>query len=288
MVRQPDTPRYLPQFDRKRIAEAICATDALPRDVGPAGDYGVEEVGWPEEDSVRTLLPELILQREMMISVATGGERIQDVNDYYIARCHKISELVAIAGVDFISPFDDLWAWYHFWKDNLPSYSDRRRYVADLFKDAIRTVSQRAIPLVSVPELTGWERVDRGLTKVRNQLQNAVNEEDFQTIGLMCREIIISLAQEVYIPEEHGTLDGVRPSKTDAARMLDAYLSVEFPGSSNKEVRAHARAALNLALNLQHRRTATAKLARLCLEATSSTVSVIAIISGRDTPKSEP
>jgi hypothetical protein len=61
--------------------------------------------------------------------------------------------------------------------------------------------------------------------------------------------------------------------------MLEAYVAKVFPGESYKEVRAHARASLALALNLQHRRTATHDLAALCIEATGSTTAVISIIA---------
>lgn len=93
--------------------------------------------------------------------------------------------------------------------------------------------------------------------------------------------MIISLAQAVYDPAVHLSTDGVVPSPTDANRMLEAYIHHVFPGESYKEVRAHARASMALALNLQHRRTATRKLATLCLEAAGSTAAVIAIISDR-------
>jgi hypothetical protein len=53
-----------------------------------------------------------------------------------------------------------------------------------------------------------------------------INEEDFQAIALLCREAIISLAQAVYKPKEQGSSEGVRPSETDAKRMLDDYIMV--------------------------------------------------------------
>jgi hypothetical protein len=98
---------------------------------------------------------------------------------------------------------------------------------------------------------------------------------------LLCREVLISLAQAVYDPAIHIPEDGVTPSATDANRMTEAYIRHVFPRESYKEVRAHARAALALALNLQHRRTATRQLASLCLEGTASAVAVISIIAGR-------
>src|SRR3546814_4225295 len=60
--------------------------------------------------------------------------------------------------------------------------------------------------------------------------------------------------------------------------MLEAYIAYVFPGGSN-EVRTHHRASLALALNLQHRRTATKQLAALCVEATASTTAVVSIIA---------
>jgi hypothetical protein len=63
--------------------------------------------------------------------------------------------------------------------------------------------------------------------------------------------------------------------------MLEAYVSGELAGGANERVRRHARAALDLANELQHRRTADYKLAALCAEATTSVINLIAIISGR-------
>jgi hypothetical protein len=73
----------------------------------------------------------------------------------------------------------------------------------------------------------------------------------------------------------------VKPSATDAKRMLEAIFSVELKGSSNDEARAHARAAVNLALALQHKRTPDFRTAALCAEGTWSVVNMLAILAGR-------
>ena len=214
----------------------------------------------------------------MMISVATGGDRIQSVNDYYIARAARIRVTIP-AEVPYDNPHADLWDWFRHWRGSLASYSDRRQYVRQLFAPAIEALAKR--PSIPLPqrEPTGWERVDRAMSKARAQLELASAEEDFQAIGLLCREVIISLAQAVYDPLIHQSVDGVKPSLTDANRMLEAYVAHVFPGESYKEVRAHARASLALALNLQHRRTATRQLAALCVEGTASTTAVMSIIA---------
>lgn len=110
-------------------------------------------------------------------------------------------------------------------------------------------------------------------------------EEQFQAVGLLCREALISLAQAVYIRERHPPLDDVEPSATDAKKMLEAYVAVELSGASNDEARKHAKSALDLANALQHRRTASFRDAAICVEATTTVVNLVAIVVGRRDPQ---
>lgn len=130
-------------------------------------------------------------------------------------------------------------------------------------------------------EPTGWQKVDRQLQEVRLRLDTAESEEQYQTVGLLCREALISAAQEVYDADRYPTHDGVAPSDTDAGRMLESFFSAELMGGANEEARAHARAALRLALALQHKRTADFRMAALCAEATSSVINLVAVLGGR-------
>lgn len=264
----------LPPEDRKRIAQA--ATSLVAASPEP-DDIRVEKSGKPA-DGAPALLAELLIHRAMMISVSTGGPRIQEVDDFYRARHARIIQAIP-ESVEYHNPHSDLWEFYHYWDANLAQWKDRRRYVKEMFAPAINAIARRSSLASTHREPTGWERVDRALSKSRDQLSSASVAEDFQAIGLICREAIISLAQAVYDPALHKGPDGVTPSATDANRMLDGYIGHSFPGASNKEVRAHARASLALALNLQHRRTATRQLAALCVEATASTAAVIFIIA---------
>ena len=130
-------------------------------------------------------------------------------------------------------------------------------------------------------EPTGWQKVDRQVQEVRLRLDTAESEEQYQAVGLLCREVLVSVAQEVYETERHSSLDGVEPSETDAKRMLGAFFATELKGAACEEARSHAKAALRLALALQHKRTADFRLAALCAEATSSVVNILAVLAGR-------
>jgi hypothetical protein len=267
--------KTLPQHDRKRIAEAVASSvpNFTSRD-----DIVVETMPNCEAEGAAALLANLLTQKALMISVATGGPRIQEVDDYYRAREARIRQALP-DGIDYTNPHADLWQWYHYWDQKLGGYKERRQYIRELFRPVIDAVASRSTLVPARRETTGWERVDRALAKARAQLERASAEEDFQGVGLICREVLISLAQAVYDPTVHSTLDGVTPSSTDANRMLEAFFAQAFPGGSNKELRAYAKASLALALNLQHRRTATRKLASLCFEATASTTAVVSIIA---------
>lgn len=230
------------------------------------------------------LFKELELQKSLMVSVSTGGARIQDVNKVYQSRQDKISEGLKERGMENPNPFQDLWDWYGKWSDgSLPSYQSRRQYLNDMFSTLLKTInsmqSKALIPIFDEP--TGWNRVDRSMGEIKLRLAQASTEEQYQGIGLLARETLISLAQAVYNPDLHPSVDSVCPSKTDAKRMLDAYISSALAGKPNENTRRHAKASLDLANDLTHRRTADFRLAALCAEATNAVVNILTIISGR-------
>lgn len=229
-------------------------------------------------------------QRTLMIAVATGQLRIEDVNEEYKARRVKIRKTLSQRSIADPNPFADLWKWYGYWKVNLPSYQSRREYVADLYDPLIEQLqsSSSNVGMEMFEGLTGWARVDRGLLGIRQRLMAATDEEDYQTVGLLAREVLISLAQVVFTPEIHVVSDGIAPSRTDAKRMLDAYVAYEFAGGSNEEARRYVKAAFDLTNSLQHRRTATFRDAALCAESTNSVVNTIAILSGKRLDPSAP
>ena len=184
-------------------------------------------------------------------------------------------------------PYADLWDWYGKWsRGDLPTYRSRRDYVRNLLgpiEDYIRKGSQLHRGEVAV-EPTGWSRVDRGLDEARRRLEEASTEEQFQAVGLFCREVLTSLAQAIYDPSRHPSLDGVDISDSDVKRMFDSYLEREVAGGVNANTRKYAKAAYDLALQLQHKRTAAFRQAAFCLEATVSVVNVVAILSGLRDP----
>lgn len=230
------------------------------------------------------LIREVEKQRDVMISVATGGPRIDSVNDDYRNRRDLIRHRLDEVGLEDANPFQDLWEWYTRWSNgDLPSYRLRRAFLRDLFAPLLEQLAhiEAGRATADLREPTGWPRVDRQVEKMRAQLARAEHEEDFQAVGLLGRETLISIAQTVFEPSKHQLADSVAASDTDAGRMLAGYIMAELGGGANDEIRSHAKASLRMALALQHKRTADFRFAALCCEATGSLVSLIAIISGK-------
>ena len=104
-------------------------------------------------------------QRALMIAVATGGPRIQEVNVEYTHRRAEIGDELQRRGLEDPNPHGDLWAWYGRWSSgDMPNWASRRVYVTGLYQgliDQIRAAGKGAPQIFDEP--TGWERVDRGV-----------------------------------------------------------------------------------------------------------------------------
>ena len=229
------------------------------------------------------LLQALEQLRDTMTAVSTGGPRIQDTNDEFQRKYALVAAALARRGVPNPLPYGNLWDWYGRWSSgDLPTYRSRREFLGAIFNPLLNRLRTGRTEDF---EATGWGRVDRTVGEVRDRLASATTEEQFQAVGLLCREALISVAQEVYVADRHPTLDGVAASATDAKRMLEAFVAVDLGGHDHEFARRHARSALDFAVSLQHKRTATFRAAAMCVEATTAVVNTIAIASGRRDPQ---
>jgi hypothetical protein len=131
-----------------------------------------------------------------------------------------------------------------------------------------------------------WNSANRRLSQAKENIQLANIAEQFQNIGLLCRDALADLAQSTYDSEEHPNLpdDETKIGVNDAKRMFGAYLQSVLGGSSYKEKRVYGGAAFDLANQLQHRKNATLLDAEVCLEATESIFRLITILENRKQP----
>jgi hypothetical protein len=142
------------------------------------------------------------------------------VDGEYQARRANIREGLDERELEEPNPFDDLWAWYGKWSSgDLSTYQSRRQFISELYAPLLNQIRAEETGRRRMREVepTGSVKLDRDLHEARQSLAAATSEAQFQAVGLLCRETLISLAQTVFNAELHPTLDGVTASETDAS-----------------------------------------------------------------------
>lgn len=115
----------------------------------------------------------------------------------------------------------------------------------------------------------------RKLYLASEKLQEAVEIEEIQTIGVMCRETLIELIDYIY---EIDSFDGEEQyKKSDVKNRGDLIIHKYLSGSENAEVRKHIRNLLNSAWDfsntITHSSSRTIHEASICLSITTAVVS---------------
>ena len=76
------------------------------------------------------LLANIGFIRDTLISVCTGRERIEDINDQYKTTYGFVARELSTRKIENPIEYNDLWDWYGRWKkEDLPSYQSRRNFV---------------------------------------------------------------------------------------------------------------------------------------------------------------
>lgn len=241
----------------------------------------IDEIVPPEHKELRQNLDTI---RNIMVSVATGGERIQTVNDRYQTIHVDVKSMCKKMGIPYNNTFDSLWDWYGKWRVDFPSYQERRDFIRELFAPTLTGLDNYKNNEVDVlVQLDDWGKINRMIGKIRSNTRTAKDIEDFQSIGVMCREVLISLGQIVYNPALHGEEDeaGTKISKADAERMFLAYFKYKFGGKHNKELRDYVKGVKGIANQLTHKDTSTRKDMLLTVSTTLSLINFIGILEDK-------
>jgi hypothetical protein len=257
---------FLKDFGAASLSQVLVS----PKFSGPISKRSI-----PQREKSR-IIKMLDDARSILIGVATGGPRIQEKNDEYISIKDKLNEEFQALGHTDIGLFTDLWAWYGIWSSGpYPTYQSRRVYISELIDGLARKIDEIESDELQEVDLTGSQRLDRAIREIRFRYSEANTEEQYQAVGVLCRESLITLAQMVFDPEKHIKYCDKTPSSTDTKRMLDAFLQDELPGATNKTLRRYAKSANDLANELTHRRTATEKDAVICVNASFSVIKIV-------------
>lgn len=88
-----------------------------------------------------TLKKAIDSMKRLLINVATGGDRIQDVEQRYAELLDivdaQLSQFAAHGVAPKLGIFRSLWDWHAYWSKHLKTYSDRRGYVSNSFQELL-------------------------------------------------------------------------------------------------------------------------------------------------------
>jgi hypothetical protein len=230
-----------------------------------------------EPSELATLIEQ---QADLMVTVATGGPRIEDKQPEYKARRRQVREGLRRLGLEDPNPHGDLWAWHGYWSQHLPTYASRRAYVRELYQpllDALEHLSERVVGADLQPAETGWDRVDHQVSQIRERYATAQTNGDFQAVGLLCRDVLRSLADATF-EESQVPAGQTVPGAADAVGRLGFVVDAHAPGETNRETRKVTKATLDLANKVQHDQSASLQQAALIAEATVASVNLVRIL----------
>lgn len=116
----------------------------------------------------------------------------------------------------------------------------------------------------------------RKLKVIATLIDNAVEVEDFQSIGVQCREVLIELGNYIYKPFMGG--ENEQPKASDFKKKAELFMSFYFRGSENKEYRMiykkMTEGTWDFANKITHSRSATFYEVSSCISMCITIVSI--------------
>lgn len=209
----------------------------------------------PDSETLEGLVELLDAQKQLLISVATGGERIDDVNKRYIRRRKALNSALRTRGIKPPFPYEDLWSWYGHWSAELGSYAQRRVHITGL-ANPVREQLEAMLDGVEVSDPGGdplptWASLDARVEGIVNELRTDRTTDDYQDVGRRCREVLIDtaklLADRSLVPAGQEP-----PQAANAKAWLDLFLASRASGRSYAELRKFIPAAWDMAQKVTH------------------------------------
>lgn len=105
----------------------------------------------------------------------------------------------------------------------------------------------------------GWPRVDQEISELRRHFESASTAQDYSNVGNDCVSTLEALSATAYDRDRHGR-EGEAELKVAKTRdRLDRFVETELTGPGNAELRRLARATIEAAQPVKHRRETTTR-----------------------------
>lgn len=199
---------------------------------------------------------------------AYGTEGHQITQDDSILVVRALNAVLGRLGITtFDLPFRDFNTFHKHWKRVGASGGggwQARRDILDehfepLHKELIAreagSITSALATAISPHKVTGWPRVDEEISELRRHFETASTQQDYSNVGNDCVSTLEALSAAVYDHARHQDGDKDEPPVDKTKIRFDRYIDVELVGANNAELRKLARATVEVAQAVKHRRS---------------------------------
>lgn len=204
-------------------------------------------------NAVRQLLQ---AQANTIVSVGTGGDRIQNVDARWQRDARTLNANFRRLGLQPPFPWDGLWDWYGYYTQNLATYQERRTHIRELTQSALQKLDEiEARGGIHDPaagdDTPSWENLNGRISGLIEEYSTARDRDGWQDVGRRSREILIDFGKLIADPAI--VPDGQDPPRgADAKAWFDLFLAAYAQGRDKAELRATMRAVWDLAQKVTH------------------------------------
>lgn len=237
----------------------------------------------------------------LMVAVATGGPRIDDVKGRYTREYKALSAVLTRLGIKHPNTHSDLWTWYGKWTSDShlsPAWAPRRSYIAELYapvREALEASasSDNEVATGADDGPTGWADVDAKLGTLRRRVRDMDDSaDDAKAVGLQCVSVIEALGRAAFDADRHLPEGEDMPHTNDAKTRLGHFLTAVAgeqvsKGGRFEHARTLVRASWRQAQSLKHRDDPNATDAGIGADATALLVAIVRRIADEDGPPRE-
>lgn len=236
----------------------------------------------------------------LMVAVATGGPRIDDVKTQYAREYKALAAVLKRLGIKNPNTHSDLWTWYGKWSsdDELGSWASRRAYIAALYAPVRQELEAKADTHADVATgaddgPTGWPDVDARMGNLRRRVREAENTDDCKAVGLQCVSVLESLGLAAFDAARHLPEGEDMPHANDAKTRLGLFLTAAAgnqvkKGKRFEHVRTLIRATWRQAQAVKHRNDPNRTDAGIAADSVALLVAIVRRLADDDRPPLRP
>lgn len=201
----------------------------------------------------------------------TGGAEISQEDSVLVMRALK-AVLARLGVTTFSPPFRDFNTFYKHWRSVGavgPGGWQARRDILDEYFDPLHnlldereagSITSTLTTAISPHRVVGWPRVDEEMSELRRHFETAATRQDYSNVGNDVVAVLEALSATVYDHDRHGRAGEAKPPIASTKARLERFIEIELPGSENAEMRKLARASIELAQAVKHRRETATRL----------------------------